>query len=119
MKTKYWIILLAAILFICVGLTIPLLTSDKEAAYAEIISDGKIMQIVDLRIDREIHITTNNGGSNTVTVKDGKIGVTEANCPDHYCMDRGMCSGGTQIVCLPNRLIIRFKGNLSVDSVAG
>ena len=119
MKTKYWVMLLAGILLVCIGLTIPLLTSNKEAAYAEIISDGQIMQVVDLRIDREIHTTTNRGGRNTITVKDGKIGVTEANCPDHYCMDRGMCSGGTQIVCLPNRLIIRFKGNLSVDSVAG
>ena len=51
--------------------------------------------------------------------KNGKIGVTDANCPDHYCMDRGMCSSGTQIVCLPNRLIIRFKGQQPVDSVVG
>ena len=111
--------LLAGILLVCAGLTIPLLTSSKEAAYAKIISDGQIMQVVDLHIDREIHITTNHGGRNTITVRDGKIGVTEANCPDHYCMDRGMCSGGAQIVCLPNRLIIRFKGDLTVDSVVG
>ena len=119
MKTKYWIALLAAILIICTGLSIPLLFSGADAAYAEIISDGQVMQIVDLKIDREIHITTSGGGRNTITVRDGKIGVTEANCPDHYCMDRGMCSGGAQIVCLPNRLIIRFKGDLTVDSVVG
>lgn len=119
MKTKYWIALLAAILIICLGLSIPLLIPGQNAQYAEIISDGQVMQVVDLNIDREIHITTVNGGKNTITVKDGKIGVTEANCPDHYCMDRGMCDRGTQIVCLPNKLIIRFKGVQTVDSVAG
>ena len=119
MKTKYWIILLAVILVVCAGLSIPLLVPQKNAAYAEIISDGQVMQMVALNTDREIHVTTASGGQNTVTVKGGKIGVTEANCPDHYCMDRGMCAGGTQIVCLPNRLIIRFPGDQAVDSVAG
>ena len=119
MKTGYWILLLTIIAILCAGLSIPLLLPDGDAALAEIISDGQIIQVVDLKIDREIRITTNSGGKNTITVKGGKIGVTEANCPDHYCMDRGMCSGGTQIVCLPNKLIIRFQGQQTVDSVVG
>ena len=119
MKTRYWIALLAAVLVLCTGLSIPLLISHTDAAYAEIISDGQLIQVVDLRTDREILVATANGGSNTVTVKDGKIGVTQASCPDHYCMDRGMCSNGVQIVCLPNRLTIRFRGEQTVDSVAG
>lgn len=119
MKTKYWIALLAVILAVCGGLSIPLLLPGEDAAYAEIISDGQVMQVADLKVDREIHITTSAGGKNTITVKDGKIGVTEANCPDHYCMDRGMCSSGAQIVCLPNKLVIRFKAVQAVDSVVG
>lgn len=119
MKTKYWIILLAVILMVCTGLSIPLLFPQENAAYAEIISDGQVMQIVPLNIDREIHVATDKGGRNTVTIKGGKIGVTKANCPDHYCVDRGMCSGGAQIVCLPNRLVIRFQGEQTVDSVSG
>ena len=119
MKTRYWIALLAAIALICAGISIPLLIPGEDAVYAQIISDGQVMQVVDLNTDREIRITTNRGGSNTVTVRDGKIGVTEATCPDHYCMDRGMCSSGAQIVCLPNRLTIRFLGDQEVDSIAG
>lgn len=119
MKTKYWVILLAVILIVCTGLSIPLLLPGEEARYAEIISDGQLMHTVDLHIDRDIHIHTDRGGSNTITVQDGKIGVTEANCPDHYCMDRGMCSSGTQIVCLPNKLIIRFVGQQTVDAMVG
>lgn len=119
MKTKYWILLLTAILAACLVLSIPLLMPGGDAQYAEIISDGQVMQVADLSVDRQIHVSTADGGRNTVTIKDGKIGVTAANCPDHYCMDRGMCSGGAQIVCLPNRLIIRFRGEQTVDSVAG
>ena len=119
MKTRYWVALLAAIMLVCAGFSIPLLIPDEDAAWAEIISDGQVMQVVDLNTDREIHITTDDGGKNTVTVRDGTIGVTAANCPDHYCMDRGMCSSGVQIVCLPNKLIIRFLGEQTVDSVAG
>ena len=54
-----------------------------------------------------------------IAVKDGKIGVTAATCPDHTCMDRGMCSNGVQIVCLPNKLIIRFLNDQTVDSMVG
>lgn len=118
MKTKYWIILLTVILAACIGLSIPLLFPGEDAQYAEIISNGQTIRIVDLSIDQEFTVET-SGGSNTVTVKDGKIGVTSATCPDHYCMDRGMCSGGAQIVCLPNKLVIRFQGAQSVDTVVG
>ena len=52
-------------------------------------------------------------------VENGKIGVCEATCPDHYCMKRGFCNSGTEIVCLPNRLTIRFLGQQEIDAVVG
>ena len=118
MKTKYWIVLLSAILILCAGLSIPLLSPGEDALFAQIISDGKPVTTVDLRLDQSFTVTSSYG-ANTVTVKDGTIGVTEASCPDHYCMERGMCSSGVQIVCLPNKLIIRFQGQQAVDSVVG
>ena len=118
MKTRYWILLLSVLLLACIGLSIPFLLPGETARYAEIISDGQVMHTVSLSADRVIHVTS-PAGRNTITVKNGKIGVTEADCPDHYCMDRGMCAGGTQIVCLPNKLIIRFLGEQAVDSVVG
>lgn len=119
MRTSYWILFLAVILILCLGLSIPLLLPGQTAAFAQIISDGQLIGVVDLSHDQEILVTTESGGSNTIAVRDGKIGVTAATCPDHYCMDRGMCQGGAQIVCLPNRLIIRFLGEQSVDAVVG
>ncbi|MBR1972563.1 MAG: NusG domain II-containing protein [Oscillospiraceae bacterium] len=119
MKTKYWIILFAALLLVCGGLSIPLLLPGEAATHAEIISDGTLLQTLDLRIDREFQVSVGGRGYNTLTVKNGKIAVTEASCPDHYCMHRGYCNSGTDIVCLPNRLVIRFVGGDTIDAVVG
>ena len=119
MKTKTWIVILAVVLIACLALSIPLLMPGEDADYAQIVSDGRVLYTVDLHIPREIRIGTAEGGYNIVTVKDGAIAVTEASCPDHYCMHRGYCSSGSQIVCLPNRLVIKFVGQQSIDGVAG
>ena len=118
MKTKFWIGLIAALLAVCIGLSLWLLWPGGDAAYAEVWSDGKLLHTLDLSVDRVLTVQTDRG-TNVITVKDGKIAVTQADCPDHYCMDRGFCAGGTQIVCLPNRLVIRFTGEQELDGVAG
>lgn len=119
MKTKTWIVILSALLLLCLGLSIPMLLPSEAADCAEILSDGKVLYTLDLHIDRQIRIDSPTGGHNIVTVKDGTIAVTEASCPDHYCMHRGFCSSGMQIVCLPNALIIRFTGAQEVDAAVG
>jgi len=111
--------ILGAVLAVCLGLSFFLLMPGEAATHAEILSDGKLMYTVDLRIDRQIYISNGSGGKNMIHIKDGKIGVTEANCPDHYCMHRGFCNSGAQIVCLPNKLVIRFTGESEIDMVAG
>ena len=114
MKTKTWIILFAVIAAACIALSLPLLRQE-EARFAEITSKGELVKTVDLLIDQEFTVD----GHNTVTVQDGKIAVTWADCPDHYCMKRGFCAGGTDIVCLPNRLVISFVGEQEVDAAIG
>ena len=119
MKTKYWILILSVVLLISAVGGIFLLNANPNAAFARILSDGKVVETVSLHVDREFTVIAPDGGENTVTVKDGAIAVTAATCPDHYCMGRGMCSEGVQIVCLPNRLIIRFTSDQEADAVVG
>ena len=73
---------------------------------------------MDLRIEQVLTVES-EWGCNTVTVKEGKIAVTAATCPDHHCMNRGFCDGGPAIVCLPNRLVIKFVGKQDVDGAIG
>ena len=119
MKTKYWIIGLAILLLLCIGLSIPVLLPGDPTSHAEIISDGNVLHTVNLSKDQQFTITNAKGGTNVVTIQNGKIAVTEASCPDHYCMHRGFCDSGAQIVCLPNGLIIRFTETDEIDFVAG
>ena len=117
MKTKYWIAILAFFLTVCIGLS--LLTLGGEAAsLAQISSDGRVLRTVDLHIDQTFTVETKDG-YNIITVRDGRIAVTEASCPDHYCMARGFCNSGTQIVCLPNRLVIEFLAEQEIDGIVG
>ena len=114
MKTKTWILLFAVAAAACILLSLPLL-SREQAQFARITSKGETVKTVDLAIDQEFTVD----GKNTVTVEGGKIAVTWADCPDHYCMKRGFCAGGTDIVCLPNRLVIEFLGEQEVDAAIG
>ena len=118
MKTRTWLLLLLALLAVSLGLGAMLLTAGPEAVRAEIRSDGELIATVDLRIDQEFTVTTPWGGENVVTVRSGAIAVTQANCPDHYCMHRGFCNSGGSIVCLPNKLVISFVGEQDVDFAA-
>ena len=119
MKTRTWIILFAVILAVCLASGVYLLSPREASDRAQIISNGQTVKTVDLRVNQSFTVETENGGFNVITVSDGKIAVTEASCPDHYCMKRGFCNSGTEIVCLPNRMSIRFLGPQEVDALVG
>ena len=119
MKTRYWIAILVLAVFISGGAGLYLMNTNQNAAFAEIYSDGQLVKTVSLHQTQEFTVTAPGGGENVITVQDGKIAVTAATCPDHYCMQRGFCSGGTQIVCLPNRLVIAFTAEQEIDGMVG
>ena len=118
MKTKTWAMILGLLLAVCVVTSFLLLQPGETAHRVEILSEGKVLYTLNLNVDQEITVTTDRG-TNTITIRDGAVAVTEASCPDHYCMHRGYCTGGAEIVCLPNRLVIRFLGAQEIDGVSG
>jgi len=111
-------LLLSVLLAVCLGLSLWLLLPRQDAAYVRVISEGKVLYVLPLSVDTSVTVQTQRG-VNMVTVQGGKVAVTQADCPDGYCMDRGFCSGGAQIVCLPNRLVLQFTGKQAVDTVVG
>ena len=118
MKTKHWLILIGAILLISVVLSILFALPGQTAVRAEIWSDNQLLRTVDLHTAQTFTVETGEG-YNVITIENGKIAVTDANCPDHYCMQRGFCNSGSPIVCLPHRLVIKFVGEQAIDSVIG
>lgn len=107
-KTKTWVLLLGAVFVLLAGLTAWQYLGSKKAARAEIWVDGELKKTVDLSEDGTF-VVESHGGWNRIQVKDGKISVIEASCPDGDCVRCGAKNSGAPIVCLPNRLMIRFS----------
>lgn len=61
-----------------------------------------------------------NGGYNRLVIKDGKAYITDADCPDKYCVDKGYVSQkGQVIVCLPHKLTVKIEtGAVESDNSA-
>ena len=117
-KSANWALILGLVLAICLAAGM-FLWNNEPTQTAVITSGGDVVATVDLRIEQSFVVTAPNGGTNTITVRNGKIAVTAATCPDHHCMGRGFCAGGAPIVCLPNKLVITFKEVPEVDGAVG
>lgn len=72
--------------------------------------DGNIYGEYPLNEDRIIEAVTDYG-MNIIEIRGESVSVTEADCPDGYCMNYGRISGkGGTIICLPHRLIVTITG---------
>ena len=91
--------------------------SSAPSSQAEIYLNGQLIQTVDLTRDQTF--TVSDRYRNVVTVADGKIAVTESDCPGMDCVHSGSISTlGRVLVCLPNGLEIRItEAETDVDFV--
>ena len=119
MKTKYWIGIVIVLLVVSLGLGLWLLRPRAPKKQVLVIQDGQVVQVLDLGKNQTLRFTGSNGGTNTVEVRDGKVAVIQASCPDHICMAMGWCDSGLPIACLPNGLILSFAREGGVDGLAG
>lgn len=55
-------------------------------------------------------------GYNTVVVKDQKIGIIEADCPDKICIQEGFIRNpGETTVCLPHKVMIEIRSTATEE----
>ena len=118
MKTKHWIGIFALLLILCLGLSLFLTRPGTPATRVQIRTEDRTVTL-SLLEDQEFTLTTKDGSYNTVTVRNGKIAVTAADCPDQYCVKQGFCNSGVQIVCLPHGLVISFLDDSGIDGAVG
>ena len=84
-----------------------------RASVARITRDGVLLAEIDLtKTQAPFSFLLEDGrGRNLISVEQGRIRVSEADCPDQICVDQGWISDGTvPIVCLPHRLMIQIVG---------
>lgn len=54
----------------------------------------------------------------SLTIEPGRICVDHSNCPNQDCVHSGWASqAGSQLVCLPNRMLVSLTGGDTTDGV--
>lgn len=97
---------------------------NQDEKIARIYQDKKLIYTIDLNSVKETYRLTIDGedkSENIVEVRNGSIGIIEASCTDHICIDTGFIDNSSvPVVCLPNKIIIEISDNTdnSIDAVA-
>lgn len=117
MKQKHWILTFAAIIAVCL---LVWLLPRGGGQTALVYQDGTLFYTLDLRQNRTLTVT-GPAGKTIITVADGEVFVSHADCPDQVCVKHGpLKKTGGPIVCLPNRLTIEWAENKSqIDALSG
>ena len=122
MKTKVIVLLLIAAVAVSAAVLL-LRGGSAPSPVARITRDGVLLEEIDLdKVEAPRSFTLEDGsGSNTVVVEKGRICISEADCPDQVCVNRGWISDGTvPIICLPHKLMIEIVGGEgALDGGAG
>lgn len=72
-----------------------------------VISGNEVYGVYELGEDQTIEI----GDGNTCEIKNGKVSMISADCPDKLCVrSREISAVGESIVCLPNNVILKITG---------
>lgn len=108
------VVVLAIVVAVCY---LPKDSSDPVTA--RIYQNGELIKTLSLEEDTTLQIPGKY--TNTITVQDGKIAITDSDCPGGDCVHSGAIhTSGRSIVCLPNGVEIRVENaNADVDFVVG
>ncbi len=73
--------------------------------------DGKIIKEIDLANAKNSTFTIDELKKYSFEIKDKKIRIIEADCPDKICVNTGFISKAGQVIaCLPNKVLIEITG---------
>lgn len=109
---KYDIRFIVVLLVIVVVL---FLVIKEDNNYANVYYNDKLILKIDLNSDKEYTVDGYNGVVK-LEVKNNKLRVKEEISPLHICSKQGWTSSGV-IVCLPNKIVIKFSNN-DLDTIS-
>ena len=90
--------------------------ADEDGKRAELWLNGQLVQSIALDEDQTLELEGDY--CSRITVRNGRVAVTESDCPGQDCVHSGWVFGaGHSIVCLPNRMEIRIVGEQKVDLI--
>lgn len=116
------LIAVAVVVFVAgIACCLLLLFAPPKQSKVLIKRDNEVLYSLDLSTEKNrTFVILYGDSSNTIEICDGKIRVSEAECPDQVCVHTGwLSSSAIPIVCLPNHLVITFTSeNSDIDAMA-
>ena len=118
---KYKIIVAVIVILFLVGAvgSVWVLNAPSKRC-VRVLSDGRTVYSGDLTLQEDTTFdAVYEDHVNTVEIKDHRIRVCGADCPDQTCVKMGWLSSAQMpIVCLPHKLVIEFTDSTAdVDAV--
>lgn len=115
-KLKNDIVLAVVIILLATAglLLFNLLKAEGEFVSVKIDGVEKYRYSLEENIDTVIYTGKNNEYENRLVIKDGKVIISQANCPDKICVGhRAVSKVNESIVCLPHKLVIEITASAS------
>ncbi|MBF0344228.1 MAG: NusG domain II-containing protein [Nitrospirae bacterium] len=111
------LVLLGAMLVITTVATVFVSVVRPKGAEVIVEVNNKVIYRLSLNMDKELNI-----GTMTIEIKDSRVRVKDADCPNQLCIRQSWIDRGS-IICLPNRVVISIsnqphKGQ-EVDATTG
>ena len=111
MKKKDIIIIVLALGLALALCLVSQVSGGEKASIVVVTVNGKEVLRRPLAIEDSYEIVQEDGSRNVITVEDGAVYMSEANCRDGLCMGQGkMRNGAKTIVCLPHNLVVTLEG---------
>ncbi|WP_347489894.1 NusG domain II-containing protein [Desulfoscipio sp. XC116] len=108
-----YIILASLIIASFIGAAIYKQSLKNQKPVAVIYKNEQVYQRINLTesINKQIKIEDSEGHYNIVEIKDGRVRIKEADCPNKLCVKAGwLTKPGQMAVCMPNRLRVVIEG---------
>ena len=106
-KRDFFVI--GVVLLLAVSLGAVAFLDVKPAERLCIFVEGELYGEYSLLENQEIRI----GNTNVCEIVNGKVRMTQADCPDQICVHTAEISrDGMTIVCLPNRVVLEIKNKV-------
>ena len=96
----------------------------KTLGIVKVIKNNEVIKTIDLskvKESYEFEVKGDNEESNTIKVENTGVSIISASCKDKICIHTGKIKDSSlPIVCLPNKLIIKFESTKeSEDNIDG
>ena len=106
-STRFWLCILGVLAVIAVAGLFALHAHRQTGAMVQVTQGGEVVDVFPLS-QSGTHRYESSGGYNIVEIRDGKVAVIEADCPDQICVRHGPTDQTADpIVCLPHTLVVQ------------